>query len=151
MQGSFHGDFLERRDSTGLPSWTARARRKMHSPVRDFGPETQVCSGRAKRRGSSAAWRMPMRRVTRTFFTPAPSSRTWSGDAGSSKSRPLCAARVRAIAWQSRPGPQVNSAGEAPESKPRFRVICSSPATGSSARRRMPPPWPGFSHEKFMQ
>ena len=34
---------------------------------------------------------------------------------------------------------------------PRFRAICSSPATGSRARISTPPPWPARSHETFMQ
>ena len=84
-------------------------RGKMRERFNNFGPETQPFPAMAKRRGSSAAWRMPMRGVTTTRPARVPSSRSCKGDSGSSKSSPLSALRVIPSAWHSRPGPLVNS------------------------------------------
>ena len=63
----------------------------MRERFNNFGPETQPFPAMAKRRGRSAAWRMPMRGVTTTRPARVPSSRSCKGDSGSSKSSPLSA------------------------------------------------------------
>ena len=68
-----------------------------------------------------------MRAVTSTRPARVPSSRSCSGDLGSSKSSPLSVLRVIPSAWHSRPGPLVNSRAATPGARPRFRAICSSP------------------------
>src|SRR5271157_1096166 len=95
-------------------------RRTMRLPTERFGPETQLCPGRANRSGQSAAWWTPMRAVTSTSVTGYPSSRTCSGEAESSKSRPLWLWRVSPSAWQSRLGPEASCLAGA-----RSRRICS--------------------------
>ena len=143
-------------------------RTKINLPSMFLGPERHSFPASAKRNGNSTACRMPIRRVTSTRVTRIPSSRTCKVDLGSSKSRPLCFSRVRPRAWHNRPGPLVNShalprpfrvvapffsfaVAKEKGGSPRFRAICSIPATGSNARSSTPPPCPSLSHEKFMQ
>ena len=88
-----------------------------------------------------------MRRVTSTRVTRIPSSRTCSGEPGSSRSRPLCVSRFSPSAWHSRLGPPVSSARRrVPARKTRALLAPSAPvpATGSSARSSTPPARPSF-------
>jgi len=103
-----------------------------------FDPETQAWPRAAKRKGRSAAWRMPIRAVMSGSGGGRPSSSNCSDEAGSSKSRPLCAARVIPRAWQRRLGPEVSMRASLPEgsvleARPRFAAI-------SPARNRPRPP-----------
>ena len=112
------------------------------------GPKRSRC------RATESAMAVPRRAGYRCGVSPAravtriPSSRTCKGERGSSKSSPLCwLASVQAPGTGGL-GPPVNSHGAASTSaRPDCRAICSSPATGSSARSRHAPPWPSFSQE----
>ena len=72
-----------------------------------------------------------------TSLTLNPSSRICNGDPESTRSIPLWRSRVRSIAWQSRLGAGGKLACPSRRHQdPRFRAICSAPATGSSAAQQ---------------
>ena len=105
--------------------------------------DTHALSGSKKRRGRSAATRIPIRPLAATSAGAAPGHRP--SRVSFTRSRP---SHVRSVprACPSLPGPLVSST---PDRPPRRAASTSWPASGSAARSRTAPATPGASHTTF--